>query len=137
MITSKSLPEITVNQEPYCFQALPKRCKTTKSRKGARRLRFADTDSLLLEEAIQRNQLLHQAQRLFTEMQLSSINVQEGIFCAYITNDEHQHLLRHSTTWASSSTWGGTLATLPQTPCLKTKMVPAGTWMPTYSRNVG
>ena len=69
-ITKKSLPHTAVKQESYCFQAPPKRRKTTKSGRGARRLRFVDTDSLLLEEAIQRNQLLRQAQRLFTDLQL-------------------------------------------------------------------
>ena len=40
------------------------------SRRGALRFRSADMDLLLLEEAVQRNQLLHQSQRLFADLQL-------------------------------------------------------------------
>ena len=77
-ITPKSLPHTAVKLDSYCCLAPPKRQKTTKSRRGARRLQFAKMDSILLKETIQRNRLLHQAQRLFTDSQLSFINAHEG-----------------------------------------------------------
>ena len=94
---------ITDNHEPYHFQALQKRRKATRSQKGVRRLRFADTDSLWLEEAIQRNQIFQQAQCFFSDMQFEFINDQEEIFRAHLTKYEQQHLRRNEQHLAANS----------------------------------
>ena len=50
-----------------------------------------------------RNKLLRQAQRLFTDLQLKSLQEQEKYFCAIIMTDERHHLVNHEQHCAEDS----------------------------------